>query len=184
MASFLDGITNGLSNLGSGLYNKVTNLPGAIRDTAGNIIDTTTEALGGETDRYLEELKVAEDAYYSGETKGKDGVSVYDDESPDFDRDAFREEYYKKSTEKATKAASALGTYKEQPQEKSPMMRSNAPKQGISGPKGYGRGEQAEPYEQMQRGMSTGDLEKMLLEAMRSNARMSIFQGGFKGGLL
>ena len=178
MASFLDGITNGLSNLGSGLYNKVTNLPGAIRDTAGNIIDTTTEALGGETDRYLEELKVAEDAFYiQAEKAGMEGED-------EFDRDAFREEYYKKSTEKATKAASALGTYKEQPQQKSPMMRSNAPKQGISGPKGYGRGEQAEPYEQMQRGMSTGDLEKMLLEAMRSNARMSIFQGGFKGGLL
>ena len=178
MASFLDGITNGLSNLGSGLYNKVTNLPGAIRDTAGNIIDTTTEALGGETDRYLEELKVAEDAFYiQAEKAGMEGED-------EFDRDAFREEYYKKSTEKATKAASALGTYKEQPQQKTQMMRSNAPKQGISGPKGYGRGEQAEPYEQMQRGMSTGDLEKMLLEAMRSNARMSIFQGGFKGGLL
>jgi len=178
MASFLDGITNGLSNLGSGLYNKFTNLPGTIRDTAGNIIDTTTEALGGETDRYLEELKVAEDAFYiQAEKAGMEGED-------EFDRDAFREEYYKKSTEKATKAASALGTYKEQPQQKSQMMRSNAPKQGISGPKGYGRGEQAEPYEQMQRGMSTGDLEKMLLEAMRSNARMSIFQGGFKGGLL
>jgi hypothetical protein len=178
MASFLDGITNGLSNLGSGLYNKVTNFPGAIRDTAGNIIDTTTEALGGETDRYLEELKVAEDAFYiQAEKAGMEGED-------EFDRDAFREEYYKKSTEKATKAASALGKYKEQPQQKSQMMRSNAPKQGISGPKGYGRGEQAEPYEQMQRGMSTGDLEKMLLEAMRSNARMSIFQGGFKGGLL
>ena len=176
MASFLDGITNGLSSLGSGLYNKVTNLPGAIRDTAGNIIDTTTEALGGETDRYLEELKVAEAAY---------AESVKDVPDPgEFDRDAFREEYYKKSTEKATKAASALGKYKEQPQEKTAVARSNAPKQGISGPKGYGRGEQAEPYEQMQRGMSTGDLEKMLLEAMRSNARMSIFQGGIKGGLL
>jgi hypothetical protein len=178
MSDWYSGITNGLSNLGSGLYNKFTNLPGTIRDTAGNIIDTTTEALGGETDRYLEELKVAEDAFYiQAEKAGMEGED-------EFDRDAFREEYYKKSTEKATKAASALGTYKEQPQQKSQMMRSNAPKQGISGPKGYGRGEQAEPYEQMQRGMSTGDLEKMLLEAMRSNARMSIFQGGFKGGLL
>tara|TARA_R110000823_G_scaffold313588_1_gene441430 strand:+ start:130 stop:609 length:480 start_codon:yes stop_codon:yes gene_type:complete len=153
------------------------NIGAKISDGFSDVADKFT----GNSAEYKSALAKAEADYYSGETKGKDGVSVYDDESPDFDKDAFREKYYKKSI---GKAASSLGEYKEKPQEKTAVARSNAPKQGISGPKGYGRGEQAEPYEQMQRGMSTGDLEKMLLEAMRSNARMSIFQGGFKGGLL
>jgi hypothetical protein len=89
-----------------------------------------------------------------------------------------------KYKENMKKTGKTLGSYKEQPQQKTKVYKVQEPRKEINSGRGYGRGEQAEPYEQMQRGMSTGDLEKMLLEAMRSNARMSIFQGGFKGGLL
>jgi hypothetical protein len=179
MSDWYSGITNGLSNLGSGLYNKVTNLP-------GDIIDTAAEAFGGKSsvDLLGVDIDDREEAKLMFENEARD-AGPSEEGKPEYDADAKLAEWdaakYKESMKKTGKT---LGSYKEQPQQKTAVATSNAPKQGISGPKGYGRGEQAEPYEQMQRGMSTGDLEKMLLEAMRSNARMSIFQGGFKGGLL
>ena len=166
MASFLDGITNGLSSLGSGILDKASDTVSGIADTAAGIFGFDTN------DR--EEARLM----FENEARDADPSQEYDADAKLAEWDALK---YKESLKKTGKA---LGKYKEQPQEKTAVARSNAPKQGISGPKGYGRGEQAEPYEQMQRGMSTGDLEKMLLEAMRSNARMSIFQGGIKGGLL
>ena len=173
MASFLDGITNGLSSFGSGILDKASDTVSGIADTAAGIFGFDTN------DREEARLKFEEESRLNDEIVDDSGMAAeYSVEKKMAEWDALK---YKESMKKTGKA---LGKYKEQPQQKSPMMRSNAPKQGISGPKGYGRGEQAEPYEQMQRGMSTGDLEKMLLEAMRSNARMSIFQGGIKGGLL
>ena len=177
MASFLDGITNGLSSFGSGILDKAS-------DTVSGIADTAAGIFGFDTNDREEAKARIEEQFKTGAMGNEEDVdgsgfeAEYTVEQKMAEWDALK---YKESLKKTGKA---LGKYKEQPQEKTAVARSNAPKQGISGPKGYGRGEQAEPYEQMQRGMSTGDLEKMLLEAMRSNARMSIFQGGFKGGLL
>ena len=146
------------------------------------ISDGISNAFGGKSSKDIlgADIDDREEAKLMFENEARDA-----DPSQEYDADAKLAEWdAAKYKEKVGKVSSALGKYKEKPQEKTAVARSNAPKQGISGPKGYGRGEQAEPYEQMQRGMSTGDLEKMLLEAMRSNARMSIFQGGIKGGLL
>ena len=150
------------------------------------ISDGFSSAFGGKSsvDLLGVDIDDREEAKLMFENEARD-AGPSEEGKPEYDADAKLEEWdAAKYKEKVGKAVSSLGEYKEKPQEKTAVARSNAPKQGISGPKGYGRGEQAEPYEQMQRGMSTGDLEKMLLEAMRSNARMSIFQGGFKGGLL
>jgi|TARA_R110000851_G_scaffold251933_1_gene404401 hypothetical protein len=150
---------------------------GSLYNTGASILSGVQDAVGYENDDYDKALKEAEEEFYA--QSELDGMSGEDE----FDEEAFKENYRAKSMkDKAKESARTVGKYKEPVQKGTPVARTSK-RRTDENPrgKGYGRGSDPREYTQERRGLTSGELEKLLLETMHSNAKMSVFQNALGG---